>query len=516
MLSQSLMNAATLMKEHNTPYLFVGYFGHAVCKSADGPTRISAGESMPPKLERSIRDAKIAAGMADAMHLVIADCCQELLATLSGDSEEECPDSSNWLYSSKRFHPSGDTGHFAAVLAYCLLKRPQTLQVLFSQVKEQVQELSFFRQLCCYPHDLQSIKLFPAAASSDVQTLLPEHRRQDFEELLHDLYFASRHLCELSGNELRCAEPYAHSHAYHFEQTRAKVKQIVEQLDVKRGLFLGDSWFLQLELAYYTDSLDKVLGWLREIKKPLPPSPRAEFPVPHPVSEEIQRCLLDALKDSSYRVRDEFDVWDQAKPNHVQDAAHLWVKLCQFFKFYDGKLLGTDTGCRCRYTYAIFVPGVRIVEDAELPSIGKEINGLCQQFGIKLKVFLVPGSLWIIIRSAERLQERAAFMQNLTKFVESLRRTGSRGWRNAEAPYRVPLHTLPAGLLHMVQQLEDGVQPGGVLWLRAADVQLLMLQHLNRQKAAGDQLHHWQVTLFEGMFEARPLQWTLGCMVWSF
>ena len=76
-------------------------------------------------------------------------------------------------------------------------------------------------------------------------------------------------------------------------------------------------------------------------------------------------------------------------------------------------------------------------------------------------------------------------------------------WSKAKLPLRVPVHTVPDRFLHLVLQVENCLEPGGCMWLHAADVRSNALQRLNKTRERKSQLAEWQVAEFEGMEEAK-------------
>ena len=499
------------MKERNTRYLMAFYFGHASYKGkienryADGLFYMESSDGYFV-LERLIKNAKKAAGLKETPHAVFADCCRELdrslpvESDLSTDSDEEFAD--GWFYSTQRRCPVGDTRHFAIVLAYCLLKKPALLEHLYPYVKRLVSQLTFFRQECSFAKDLPEMKLFPPSAGCEVQMPMSQAQFQNYKKLEVKLSFLFRHLCRLTGKSLRAATPHPESFVpdefvSHVEKTISAVKTIVNLLDEKRELLMGSSWFRQLELVESCHSLDRVVTELQKMEQQDWPVSGQDVPEQHPITPEIQdsllRCFERKVKDEfdpgssddeedggDDETKDEFDFGssedeeDGADDDHddssnssdalkrpgVWHAAELWTLLCRFFKEYDGKLFETEGGSQMKATHAIYVPGAEIqrAADSELEELRVKIKQLCKKvFKVDYRVFLNPGSLWIIIRSAEKLQHLKKFMRNLAEWVEQMRGEALATWRKAEAPLLVPLHTAPSGLLRLVKQVETSL-----------------------------------------------------------
>ena len=494
-------------------HLMVFYFGHAFCTREDGSTRMELRNrnlSLEGSIQKALRDAKL---QDKVTWVTVADCCQEIDEFASGDSEDEIG-TSNTLLSSQRPMPTGDTGHFAAALAYCLLRRPYMLLDLFSSVQALMNQLTFFRQLCWYDK-VERVQLFPLDVCCEVLKPMSERQFKKFGELSdsQDLFFLTRWLCELTGNTLRDLALNPRTFVEGFEGVIRLLKDIVDQLEEKVELFKGNSWWRQLDLISRCEDLDEVLLWLQERQRPSQAVGEERCPDVCPITEAIQKCFLESFK--SRQVKDVFDKWEEdVAPPHVRAAANLWRDLSDYFEHYHGKFFDTIQGQEMRRTYAIYTEGVDIehADDSELRNIAEQINELSKKFDTvdgKYRIFMVPGSSWIIVRSVARLQ-LTTFMKSLTEWIEERRHDVRSRWTRATAPMRVRVQTVPQRFLRLVQQVENCLELGGCMWLRASDVRLLALEHLNKERKHGDELQEWQVGVFDGISEAKGSSWPLG------
>eukprot|EP00438_Fugacium_kawagutii_P005505 Skav227049 [mRNA] locus=scaffold72:686734:688860:- [translate_table: standard] len=523
-----LDEAAELMKQHGAKHLFVCYFGHGWLRRHYGSTWMQL-KDLPLSLECSVRSGLRKADLKWARQVIIADCCQnversEFDGYLTEGSEEALSDRfpQHCLYAAPVGYPTGDTGHFAAALAYCLLCRLNYVANLFEESQHLVSELTCFRQECQSDGKSEG-KLCPLVPdrSLPLHAIPDEGEEKKVRDLLskEKLFFLARWLCELSGNELckLCAlEPTVYKRE--IEDVIKLFKEVLDLLKQKADLFKGSLWFHQLNLIYDCKDLSKVRTWLQERSMPAADQDVSEEQLCRPchITPDIQNCLLEIFKEVA---KDEFDKDlpdDREGPiPEVEKTADLWERLSKYFHEYDGTPFETDEG-KMKCTYAIYMEGVKGIEhvqDQELRKIASEINELSEVFDTdtrKYRVFLRPGSLWIIIRSDTRLQHLKEFMDGLAKWQQQ-RCGGETRWKGAKAPRRVPLGTVPERLLNLVLQVENCFDFGSCTWLRAEDVQMAALKRLNDQRDYGNRLEKWQVAVFDGHIEAKGKSWQLGC-----
>lgn len=170
--------------------------------------------------------------------------------------------------------------------------------------------------------------------------------------------------------------------------------------------------------------------------------------------------------------------------------------------------MATEDG-RKKWTYALVAEQAEAapLPECELRKIAESINQQSEVFSVPYKVFLAPGSLWIIIRSEGQLQ-MPAFLKGVQELIQQ-RQLGGEICKAVPNLMRVPLHAVPRRLLNLVYQVENLLESSGCLWLRALDVQKLATDSINRSN--GDvQLNPLQVIVFEDSVEAERLSWLNG------
>eukprot|EP00438_Fugacium_kawagutii_P036731 Skav212626 [mRNA] locus=scaffold173:206450:213442:+ [translate_table: standard] len=532
-----LKAATDCMKECAVLRLLVCYFGHGYCRSFNGSTWMELQENVT--LECTVRRELRKAKLEKAKQVVIADCCQPLRVWAPGDSDQEWQHGLSGLYSAEKNKMTGDTGHFAHALAYCLSCQPSSLSELFSDVQDLVRQLTFFRQQCefVYRSSQTKIRLFPGKPYAEPLAAVSEIDLQEFPKLFHSpLFFLARWLCELSGNELRRLNVKPSMFRKETDEIIRLMKDIFDQLKEKACLFTGNQWFQQLNLVYDCSDLNEVLKWLQ--KRPVPPESQdalsqEQLCRPCYITPDIQQFLLESLREA---VKDEFDdrfaqnddegTNDESEADDkfedsngrptVKAAAELWEHLSEYFYVSNHKLFDTDKGTQMTFTYAIYAEGVHGIEQAKerLQEIRSEIDELSEVFGIdtaNFKLFLCPGSLWIIIRSDTILQQLKEFMDGLAKWYEE-RCDADAHWERTKSPRQVKLSTVPQRLLDLVLQVENYVDVGSCMWLHAEDVQKHSLKRLNVEvgREHGGRLQEWQVAVFEGDIEAKGTSWLQG------
>lgn len=179
-----------------------------------------------------------------------------------------------------------------------------------------------------------------------------------------------------------------------------------------------------------------------------------------------------------------------------------------WFQEYEGRPVATEDG-RKKWTYALVAEQAEAapLPECELRKIAESINQQSEVFSVPYKVFLAPGSLWIIIRSEGQLQ-MPAFLKGVQELIQQ-RQLGGEICKAVPNLMRVPLHAVPRRLLNLVYQVENLLESSGCLWLRALDVQKLATDSINRSN--GDvQLNPLQVIVFEDSVEAERLSWLNG------
>ena len=414
--------------------VIVYFSGHSYRRHKSFSTRVITGQRQSFHLESSvqkvIQDAKNKNSQLGPCNVVyFVDGCMEFEDGELSDSESVMSNQADepmqyFAYSVSMGKPQADNGLFATVLAYCLTCRVENLSSLFRNLKDLVSQLSFWRQIPYTLNVENDIELFPRAGGVEIQRPLTEAQRNS--RLFESTFFLSRYLARLTSDKLlewrrnsrnepcKSNPDRLQEHILSTFETLSKIANVFEE---RKHLFKENSW-LELELLVKCPCDD--LEWfLKELKKveqlpSLAESVRGDtVPEPKNVPQEIRDCLVVALREN---IKDDYDQrpaeaceedsCDTAKPPStlVTDARDLVYELMHWFQHWEGTSVETKDGKK-KWTYALVAEQAEVapLPESELRAIAEFINEQSNVFKVPCKVFLAPGSLWIIIRSEGRL-----------------------------------------------------------------------------------------------------------------
>jgi len=497
-------------------HLMIYYAGHAFARSTSRSTRVVTTENrcfpLESSVQKAIQEVQARRRFGPCKVVYFVDACQEFEHDEHWDSGESSMSEPEdlmqyFVHSVQRGKPSVDNGLFATALAYCLTCRVQTLSTLFRNVRDLVSQLSFWRQIP-YTSDVENdIQLFPRLGGADIQWPLTERQRD--LHLFQSTFFLNRYLAKLTSDNLVKARGIPQDFLLRTEKTFRILREIAKVFEAKQHLF--NSWVeLELLVACPCDDLERFCQELNNFERL--PSLTETVPTPKSVPQEIRDCLVDALRE---QVRDDYDpqpkdCGERMRPTGtlIADVRELVYELMNWFKECDGMPMETEDGKK-KWTYALVAEQAEVapLPESELRAIAEFINEQSEVFSVPYRVFLAPGSLWIIIRSEGRLS-MSEFLKGMGESIEQ-RQLSKVICKAVPRLMRLPLHAVPRRLLHLVYQVEHLLESSGCLWLRALDVQKLAANHINQSN--GDvQLNPLQVIVFEDSVEAERLSWHLA------
>ena len=87
---------------------------------------------------------------------------------------------------------------------------------------------------------------------------------------------------------------------------------------------------------------------------------------------------------------------------------------------------------------------VEKLQESKMKEVAEQINQLCEELGIPGRVYLVPGSLWIIFCLKDELSRdcRRKFAASLKSWIHQQKQSGANGWTLAQDPCWKPLHAV--------------------------------------------------------------------------
>ena len=265
----------------------------------------------------------------------------------------------------------------------------------------------------------------------------------------------------------------------------------------------ADTW-RELQVLSRCQSLDDVLAELQEPDIERRCKLQCGF-----VPEDIRKCLVEAVLDwqNQNAIREE--------PKDVEEVVEFLGSLCShittWYELYEGTQ--DATGDRRYVLRCLKVEGAvpEQFTDGEMQETAAKVEEVCQYFGIRAQVCLVPGSLWAIFCSEEppKPDQRKGFLEEFGRWVEERRKSGVRGWSRAEPPCWKPSHAVPSRILNVVRKVQNfaGSAPC-CMWLRACELRRLVARSC-LQRHPEERSEAWKVVIFEGLSEIRGSAWPL-------
>ena len=268
----------------------------------------------------------------------------------------------------------------------------------------------------------------------------------------------------------------------------------------------------ELEAIAHCESLEDFLEYLKkEELETLDRDVRTRVLIPENVliAENVRGAIVEVLQEKIKKIQ----LRDLGFLGYLVENIGMWYKEFEGTKCSIPSEPGTLT---CTYSLVVKDLDVTKLPESKMKLVARQINESCKYFGIRGRIYLVPGSLWIIFcLNAELSRDcRRNFAASLKSWINQQKQSGANGWTLAQDPCWKPLYAVPDRILDLVRQVESlcgsclPTNPTECMWLRASDLRNLV--------ARERKLEEWRVVVFEGLMERRGDSWlqgtgTLGC-----
>ena len=296
------------------------------------------------------------------------------------------------------------------------------------------------------------------------------------------------------------------------------LQRVGEKFETKKAAF--EKPWCELEAIVKCRSLEDFDTHLEDLKIPVRDQDDSSRPTHGWIRENVREAIVEVLQEL---IRDsDFQNWEG-----FHTLRGLMQDFGKWYKEYDGKEpIPPETGTykffldKEKKAYSLVVEDLDIInlQESERKKVAEKINELCEDLRIPGRVYLVPGSLWIIFCLNIELSRdcRRNFEESLKIWIHQQKQHGANGWTLAQDPCWKPLYAVPDRILDLVRQVETlcgsclPTNPTKCMWLRASDLRNLV--------ARERKLEEWRVVVVEGLMERRGDSWlqgtgTLGCYV---
>ena len=314
---------------------------------------------------------------------------------------------------------------------------------------------------------------------------------------------------------------------YKIDKTVKQLQSIVKEFEAKQAAF-EEPWCELEAIAHSESSLEGFLKYLQGLKISVRDRDDSSRPIHGLIPDNVRRAIVEALKE---KVNPNPYIGDpdfQKTGLDLDYLKYLVQDIGEWYKRWQPRN-PPETGT-CNFlleeevkAYSLVVKGLDVIkfEESERKTVADRINQLCEDLGIPGRVYLVPGSLWIIFCVNVGLSRdcRRKFAASLKSWIDQQKQSGANGWTLARDPCWKPLHAVPDRILDLVRQVETlcgSCLPTKPMWLRASDLRNLVARQLNADTMRERKLEEWRVVLFEGLMERRGDSWlegtgALGC-----
>ena len=518
-IREGIREAVQLVKDHEAAWLIIYYAGHAFWDEFYKEVVIE------PKARR--RGMKLVKQVKLTVHkeelefikttIFVDSCLVKKKARDEAEDDYQLRDSKNFLGNTFLLVKSCELGE--SVRDGCLFARAieRCARVHLDQrsLKEHVEELAWqlsFGRLC---------PTSSCIAEINYMVLSEKQRRRGLFENTHFLRFAL---------DLWTEDKLEPEHS-DIDDTLQILQRIATEFERKQAAF-EESWH-ELEAIGHTTSLEGFLEYLQHLETPVKDG--SWRPMPVLIPENVRAAIVEVLQE---KIRDPKFQWESE--TNFADLRYLLQDIGEWYKRWEGekRRIPQETGT-CNFlldeevkdfdvegplqqwpglAYSLVVEDldVKNFEESERKSVAANINQLCEDFGIPGRVYLVPGSLWIVfcVNVEPSRDCRKKLAASLKSWIDQQKQSGANGWTLARDPCWKPLHAVPDQVLDLVRQVESLCAtslPTKPMWLRASDLRNLVAETM-REK----QLEEWRVVVFEGLVERRGDSWlqgtgTLGC-----
>ena len=518
-IREGIWEAVQLVKDHDAAWLIIYYAGHAFWDELYKEVVIE------PKARhhgmKLVKQVKLTVHQAELEFIkttiFVDSCLVKKKARTEAEDDYQLRDSKNFLGNTFLLVKSCELGE--SVRDGCLFARAieRCARVHLDQrsLKEHVEELAWqlsFGRLCPTSSCIEEI---------NYMVLNEKQRRRGLFENTHFLRFA---LDLWTEDKL---EPENSD----IDQTLQILQRIATEFERKQAAF-EESWY-ELEAIGHTTSLEGFLEYLQHLETPVKDG--SWRPMPVLIPENVRAAIVEVLQE---KIRD--PKFQRESETNLGDLRYLVQDIGKWYKRWEGEkprippepgtfnfLLDEEVkdldveGALQQWpglAYSLVVEDLEVknLEESERKRVAAEINQLCENFGIGGRVYLAPGSLWIVFCVNVELSRdcRKELAASLKSWIDRQKQSGANGWTLARDPCWKPLHALPDRILDLVRQVETlcaTCLPTKPMWLRASDLRNLVAETMRERK-----LEEWRVVVFEGLVERRGDSWlqgtgTLGC-----
>ena len=525
-IREGIWEAVQLVKYHKAAWLIIYYAGHAFWDGFYKEVVIEPkAHRRGMKLEKKVKLTVHKAELEFTKTTIFVDSClikkkagteaeddYQLGDSKKGESVRESVRDGNTFVLVKSCE-KGESVRDGCLFARAI-ERCARVDLDQRRLKEQVEELAWqlsFGRLC---------PTSSCIAEINYMVLTEKQRRRGLFENTHFLRFA---LDLWTEDKL---EPEDSD----IDETLQILQRIATEFERKQAAF-EESWH-ELDAIGHSSNLEDFLECLQRLETLKDGSWR---PMPVLIPENVRGAIVEVLQE---KIRD--PKFQRESETNFADLRYLVQDIGEWYTRWEGQkpLIPPETGT-CNFlldeevkdfdvegplqqwpglAYSLVVEDLDIknFEESERKKLAEEINQLCEDFGIRGRVYLVPGSLWIVFCVNVELSRdcRKKLAASLKSWIKQQKQSGANGWTLARDPCWKPLHAVPDQILDLVRQVESlcaTCLPTKPMWLRASDLRNLVAETM-REK----QLEEWRVVVFEGLVERRGDSWlqgtgTLGC-----
>ena len=527
-IMEGIQKAVQRVKDHDACWLVIYYAGHSFWDLSTEEIVITPkahGDGM--MLERQVK-LTVLEGLKDWKRKVIktiifADCCLDEGEYEAAEDDNQPGDSQNFLKdedfplvrSGRYGFKVRDGCLFARAIERCARESFDTLDVLIQYVQEFAWQLSCGR-LCPWSKCPEKTKFL---------VLSQTERRKGLLDKLHFLPFSfdlrTEDALELDPQRVDRLDPEGSD----IDEAVKILKSIVKELETKQAAF-EDPW-CELEAIAHCESLEDFEEYLKTLEIPVRDVSELD-PENVWIPENVRRAIVEVLQ----KKLPQFDPTDpKVGRNKNGDPDLQWqglgkmknlvLDIGKWYKKWEPQASETgisfllDEEKKDKKAYSVVVKDLDVanLQESERNELADQINRLCKDLGIPGRVYLVPGSLWIIFCLNIELSRdcRRKFAASLKSWIDQQKKSGANGWTLAQDPCWKPLHAVPDRILELVRQVEilcASCLPTRPMWLRASDLRNLV--------AMERKLEEWRVVVLEGLMERSGDSWlqgtgTLGC-----
>ena len=524
-IMEGIQKAVQLVKDHDTCWLVIYYAGHSFCdldteEIVITPKADGDGIWLKKQVKKTVREGFKDLKKKVIKTIIFVDSCLDWWEYEAAEEDNQLGDSKSFLREedfpllpSCRYGFSVRDGClFARAIERCARESFDTLDVLIQYVQEFAWQLSCGR-LCPWSKCPEKTKFL---------VLSQTERRKGLLEQFHFLLFAldlwTEDQLELDPRTVERLDPEGSD----IDEAVKILKSIVKELETKQAAF--EKPWCELEAIVKCYSLNHFEEYLKTLEIPVRDVSELD-PENVWIPENVRRAIVEVLQKKV----PQFDLTDpKVGRNKHGDPDFQWEGLDtlrdlmqdigKWYKKWEPQASETgisfllDEEKKDKKAYSVVVKDLDVTKlpESEMKEVAEEINRLCKDLGIPGRVYLVPGSLWIIFCLNIELPKdcRRNFTARLKSWIHQQKQSGANGWTLAQDPCWKPLYAVPDRILDLVRQVETlcgsclPTNPTECMWLRASDL---------RNLVAGERkLKEWRVVVLEGLMERSGDSWLQG------